>query len=111
MDIRIRQVLDVTVADLSGRLGSHAAGQVNDELARLAGGSDAKILVNLDRLDSMSSAGLHSLVVAAKLAQQSGGLLQLCCAPGPIHDAIEQSGFNSLLPLYHSETEAVRGFG
>ena len=110
MQIKTRKVLDVTVADLSGRLGSHAAGQVSEELLPLVGGADAKVLLNLNQLDALSSAGLHGLIVAARVIQQSGGRMQLCCAPGDIHDAVKQSGFNSLLPLHDDENDAIRSF-
>jgi anti-sigma B factor antagonist len=110
MEISTRQVIDVTVVDLTGRLDSQASGRAYDELVRLAQSGTKKLLLNLDRLEFLSSAGLRGLLVAAKLLKGSHGLVQLCCAHGVVKQTLQLSGFTSLLPLHDSETEAVRSF-
>jgi anti-anti-sigma factor len=110
VQITTRQVLDVTVADVSGRMDSASAGYAYDELVKLAQSGITKLLLNLEQVDFLSSAGMRSILVAAKLLRGSHGMLQICGAKDVVRHALELSGFTSLLPMHDSETEAVRSF-
>jgi anti-sigma B factor antagonist len=110
MKISTREIDDIVVVDMEGRLDAQAAGYSNDEMVRLVKSDQKDILVNLEKLEFITSAGLRVLLLAAKLLQQSGGKLKLCSANQFVKDVLEMSGFTSLISLYATEDEAVAAF-
>jgi anti-sigma B factor antagonist len=110
MKITTRQVYDIQVVDIEGRLDSTTSGYGYDELVRIAKGDKKHVLINLEKLDFVTSAGLRALLVAAKLLQSSGGQLKLCNANEMVAGVLQTSGFNSLLNLYPTEAEAIKSF-
>ncbi len=110
MQINTREAYEVLVVDIEGRLDTNTSGYGYDEMVRIAKTGKKKILVNLAGLEYVSSAGLRVLLTAAKLVQASGGQLKFCQPTDLVKQALEISGFNSLLSVYTSEGEAVKSF-
>lgn len=110
MQITTRQVYDVLVVDMEGRLDSKAAGYGNDEMVRIVQSEHDRILINLEQLEFVSSAGLRVLLLASKLQQSAGGQLKLCNANELVKGVLETCGFNSLISLYPTEAEAIKSF-
>ena len=73
MEIQTRRVGDELVVDMVGRLDSRTAGPASTELNRIAQGGDRKVLLNVEGMEYVSSAGLRAILVAAKLLQVNGG--------------------------------------
>ena len=69
MRIETRTVYNVLVVDMSGRLDSTAMGDVGDRIVDIARGEHKRVLLNLDKLDYVSNAGLRVIVRGAKLLQ------------------------------------------
>ena len=70
-------------------------------------GGNKQIVLNLDKLDYVSSAGLRVIIRASKLLQAARGEMKICHANGVEKEVLEKSGFNSLLKIYDTEKEAV----
>ena len=73
MEIKTRRMGDVVVVDMIGRLDSRTAGPASTELNKVAQGGDRKVLLNVERLEYVSSAGLRAIMVAATLLEVNGG--------------------------------------
>jgi anti-sigma B factor antagonist len=110
MKIETRKAYDVLVVDMSGRLDSHTSGEAGDRIVKIAQGEDKRVLLNLDQLDYVSSAGLRVIVTGAKLLQGHRGELKICNAKGGVKSVLETSGFHSLIKIYDTEKEAVAAF-
>ncbi len=110
MNISTRQIYNVIVVDMVGRLDSTTSGYGYEEMVKIAQGDNKQVVVNLSQLDFVTSAGLRILLIAAKLLQTGGGKLTLCEANDPVKQVLETAGFNSLLHLYPTEAEAVKSF-
>ncbi len=110
MEISTRNVYDVLVVDMAGRLDSTTSGRASDELVQVAKGDNKQVVINLDKLEFVTSAGLRVLLVTAKLLQNSKGQLRLCHANGPVKQVLQTAGFDSLLHLYETEAEAIKSF-
>jgi anti-sigma B factor antagonist len=108
--IETRKVYDVLVVDMSGRLDSRTSGDSGDRIVKIAQGGDKRVLLNLDKLDYVSSAGLRVIVTGAKLLQGKRGELKICNAKGAVKSVLETSGFDSLIKLYDTEKEAIAAF-
>jgi anti-anti-sigma factor len=110
MQIARRKVYDVQVVDLAGSLDSHSAGEIGDRLVEVARGPDKHVLLNLEQVEFVSSAGLRIILRAAKLLQTANGELKICGARPAVKDVMETSGFDSLLKIYSTEKDAFAAF-
>ncbi len=109
MEITIRTVKDITVVDISGSLDTHTSGPASDEMIRIVRGSN-KVLVNLENLEYLSSAGIRVLLRAFKKLNESGGKMKICNATGTAKIVLEISCLDKFFNLYHSETDALAAF-
>jgi anti-anti-sigma factor len=110
MKIDTRTAGDVLVVDMDGRLDTQTSGYASDELVRIAQSGNGKVILNLEKLEYVSSAGLRVILRAAKLLQASDGEMKICHANGLVREVLETSGFNNLLRIYNSEEDASRDF-
>ncbi len=109
MEITMLIENDVTVIHVAGNLDTQTSERAFDEMTRMTTGSD-KVLLNLENLDFLSSAGLRALLRTAKRLRRSEGTLKLCNASGFVKEVIEISGFGKILELYDSDTKALADF-
>ena len=109
MEISTRNVGEVTVVDISGSLDTHTSGAASDEIGKVVG-STGKMLLNLENLEFLSSAGLRVFLRTAKQQKGSGGVIKVCSATGVVKEVMEISGFGSLLDLHDSESDALAAF-
>ena len=109
MEITTRSVDDVTVVDISGSLDTQTSGAASEEMARIAQNA-TKMLLNLESLDFLSSAGLRVILRTAKQLGSSGGTIRICNAVGVVKEVMEISGFDTLLDLHESESDALAQF-
>ena len=110
MKIDIKKLEDVTVVYLSGDIKSTTSGEVMDKLVEVVQGGTVKMLININEVDFISSAGLRSLLVASKLLQKSNGQMKICNANDSVKRILETSGFTNLISLYPDENEALNAF-
>lgn len=101
----------VLVCSLSGRLDAVSANATGSELLELmAAGDVMKVLLNLEKLEYISSLGLRVFVQAAKQLGGKGGVLKLCSATPPVRKVLEISALDSLLDLRDEQDDALQSF-
>ncbi len=66
MQISVKTANEVKVLAFEGSLDTQTSPDAQMQLTQLIEGGDKKILVNLEKLDYISSAGLRVLLAAAK---------------------------------------------
>ncbi len=110
MEITTRNVDDITVVDVFGSLDTQSAGAASDEMARIIEQGCSKMLVNLENLEYMSSAGLRILLRTAKQLSTTGGTLKVCNPAGAVKEVMDISGFSDFLDLHDSENGALSAF-
>lgn len=110
MEISTNDVAGVTFVSLKGDIKSTTSGDVMDALVGLVKAGSNKLLINLGGVDFISSAGLRSILVAAKLLKNSNGQMRICSANESVAKVLETSGFTNLVALYADESEALAAF-
>ena len=110
MEIATRRVYDVLVVDMRGRLDSHSSGDASDRFVHIVQGDDKRIVLDLSKLDYLSSAGLRVILRGAKLLQEKLGELKICSANQTVGNVLLTAGFDSLIKLYATEQEAFAAF-
>ena len=111
MKIDARRVSDVLIVDMIGnRLDNLTAGDAESRILDIVQDEDRRVLLNLERLSYMSSAGLRLILRVARQLQANRGELKICNARGLVKDVLEMSGFHSLIKIYDTEKEAFVAF-
>ena len=93
-----------------GRLDTQTSPDAQQQLIGLIEAGETKILVNLEKLDYISSAGLRVLLVAAKQLKTADGELRICGLNAVVKEVFDISGFDMILPVSLSESDALEGF-
>src|SRR5215831_14585419 len=110
MKIETRTVYDVLVIDMTGRLDSNSSGDAGDRIMSIVQGQHKRVLLDLEKVDFVSSAGLRVIIRGAKFLQVNRGELKICNARNGVKNVLETSGFNSLIKTYDTEKEAISAF-
>ncbi len=80
MEITATEMNRVLLLALEGRIDSSNASQLGEVFNTWFGKGKNNFVVDLEKVDYISSAGLRELVSALKRARQEGGDLRLCGA-------------------------------
>ncbi len=110
MQISVKTTNEVKVLAFEGRLDTQTSPDAQQQLTRLIEEGETKILVNLEKLDYISSAGLRVLLVVAKQLKTTDGELRICSLNEVVKEVFDISGFDMILPISASESEALEGF-
>ena len=110
MDLSIEELGEVKAVRITGKLDTQTSPAAQDKLLALIDGGAAKILIDLEELDYISSWGLRILLVAVKRLDASGGQLRVCNPNKTVQEIFEISGFVEILSVYANKTEALEDF-
>lgn len=110
MQISVKTTNEVKVLAFEGRLDTQTSPNAQQQLTRLIEEGETKILVNLEKVDYISSAGLRVLLVVAKQLKTTDGELRICSLNEVVKEVFDISGFDLILPISASESEALESF-
>ena len=110
MQISVKAAGDVKVLEFEGKLDTQTSPEAQMQLTQLIDGGAKKILVNFEKLDYISSAGLRLLLVAAKQLNTADGELRICCLNEVVREVFDISGFTTIFKVLGSEPEALDRF-
>ena len=110
MEISVKTVDEIKVLEFKGKLDSQTFPDAQDQLSELIDKGEMKILVNLEKLDYISSAGLRVLLIAAKQLKLYGGEIRICSLNDVVTEVFNISGFVTIFKVFGSESEALDGF-
>ncbi|UCF63300.1 MAG: STAS domain-containing protein [bacterium] len=105
-----KDVEDVRILNIQGFLDAHTAPNFENELQKLIKENSFKIIVNLDGLQYISSAGLGVFMGVIEDIRNNGGDLKICCAAPKVFKVFDLLGFPSLYEFYDSEEKAISNF-
>jgi anti-sigma B factor antagonist len=100
----------VSVMKVRGRVDSDSAPELDDALTKLLGEQHNKIVLDLQHVDYMSSAGLRAMVKAYQAAKKAGGDLRLASVSRPVEVILRTVGMMQMLQMYPTEQEAMASF-
>ena len=94
-----QQVGSVQVVRLSGRLDGSNAPELERALQALLAAGTTRLLIDLGRLDFISSAGMRIVLMAGKGLRAQQGRLALSGVRGMVKEIFEVSGFLTLFEV------------
>jgi len=101
---------DIVILRLQGRLDGLTSQDLDEELKEQINSGCTKFILDLSKLDYISSSGLRVLLVGQKQVQPARGSLLLLNVNEQIKEVFEISGFTSLFKFFDDETAAKQGF-
>ena len=110
MEILVKTVKGVKVLAFQGNLDTQTSPDSERQLNQLIEDGETKFLVNLEKLDYISSAGLRVLLATAKKLKAIGGELRVCSLNEIVAEVFDISGFDLILTVLPNESEALEDF-
>ena len=106
-----RQVGDVTVVDVAGRITlGEGSSALRDLLRDMVGKNQKKILLNLGDVSYIDSSGIGELVSAYTGVSKQGGALKLLNLTKKVHDLLQITKLYTVFDVHDDETRAIASF-
>ena len=107
LEINIKEKDSCAVVELDGELNVKTSSEFEKHFNEIDG---RKIIIDVEKLDYISTAGLRSLVILAKKLYVSKGAMIMCSLGQMVREIIEVSGFENLFKIFDSMMEAEKYF-
>jgi len=112
MQTSTRQVGDVTVLDVSGRITLGEGNVMLREIVRdLADKENKRIILNLGEVSYIDSSGMGELVKTHTTIRNKGGELKLANLNKRVHDLLQMTRLASVFDIQKDEASAIASFG
>ncbi len=111
MNISQREVEEIVVLDLSGRLtaGDESA-QLREKILEDVSAGHSQFLLNLKNLDFIDSTGLGTLVICYTKLQQKGGALKLVNLSRRHIELLVLTKLTTIFEVFNDEQTAINSF-
>ncbi|HTG88599.1 MAG TPA: STAS domain-containing protein [Vicinamibacterales bacterium] len=111
MEIVERTVSDVTVLDLKGKMTLGEGDELlKDKINSLLASGKKKLLLNLEAVPYIDSAGLGEVVRTYTTVSRQGGSLKLLNLTKRIEDLLSITKLLTVFDTFDSEAEAVKSY-
>ena len=111
VNLNVRQVDNVAVIDVSGRIilgeGSNV---VRDALRDLTAKGNKKILLNLGEVTYIDSSGIGELIAGYTSLANAGGELKLLALTKRVQDLLQITKLYTVFDVHEEEAHALRSF-
>ena len=108
MDVKTERENETLIARAEGRIDSTNARDFEDAMTAVIDASDRAVIIDCENLAYISSAGLRSLLLIGKELWNRDAKLALCSLSASIREVFEISGFDKIIPIHGSRTEALK---
>lgn len=109
--LNTRQVGDVTVVDVSGRITlGEGSSALRDLLKELIGKGNKKILLNLGEVTYIDSSGIGELVSGFTTVSNNGGTMKLLGLTKRVQDLLQITKLYTVFDIHEEEAHALRSF-
>lgn len=111
MEITTEKVNDVLVVNMSGRLDAPASNEVKGKLNELIQEHVTRVVLDLEGLEYVGSAGLREFFLAGRSLGRNQGKMALCNLQPAVKRIFDISGLPTSYPILDSREEALKEVG
>jgi anti-sigma B factor antagonist len=109
--LNMRQVGDVTVLDLAGRITlGEGSSALRDSLKEHIAKGEKKILLNLGEVSYIDSSGIGELVSGFTTVTNQGGQMKLLGLNKRVKDLLQVTKLYTVFEVFEDEAEAIRSY-
>lgn len=110
MEISIKKHKRVAVLEASGRIDSSTASEFETALSEAMENGHKNLVLDLAKVDFLSSAGLRAMVNTRKSLQALGGGLSLARPSERVTETLEIAGLDVLFETYPDRESAIGAY-
>jgi anti-anti-sigma factor len=110
IDTQVEEKGDVIVLRVQGRVDAASSPQLEKIINSIIDTGHFKILLNMEKVDYLSSAGMRLMLSMLKKLKQLAGKFAACNLTEDVMDVIKMAGFQNVIEFYTSEEEGLRHF-
>jgi anti-sigma B factor antagonist len=111
MKVTVRQIGKVSVIDLAGRITIGEGDIVlREKVTELLDAGKTHILLNLEKVKYMDSAGIGEIVACYKRAKDKQGIVKLLNPSGKVSDLLQLTKLEEVFDTFADEKEALVSF-
>ncbi len=107
MSIEVSRDNGALVIQTEERVDSANAQAFYQELESAIGSDDRAVVVDMERLTYISSAGLRVILQTARKLQQQQAKFAICSLTGTVREVFEISGFDRVIEIHATQEDAV----
>ena len=111
MDISVEEQGPVSIVVIEGSLDTATSSEADSFVSDKIDQGARKLLIDFEKIDYISSAGLRVLLATSKKLSAEGGELRLCSLNETVQEVFDISGFGMLLNVFETRTGALGDFG
>ena len=94
------------VAMADGRIDSSNSRDFHVDLEAVITADDSAVVLDFENVAYISSAGMRVILMTAKSLQKNGVKFVLCSMNDTIREVFKISGFDKIIPIHESRSEA-----
>jgi anti-anti-sigma factor len=98
----------IRLIKLNGSLDANGVSRVELEFVRRCAGENVCVLVDLSKVNYISSIGIPLLINSAKAVAKNGGRMILLKPRNNVENILELTGIPLIVPVYHDLDAALR---
>ena len=111
MKASVRHHGNISVLDLSGKITIGEGDVVlREKVNELLDGGHKRVLLNLEKVSYMDSAGIGELVACYKRAKETDGVVKLLNPSGKVYDLLQLTKLEEVFETYRDEKDALVSF-
>lgn len=110
LEISVSEMKRVQLFEVNGRVDSMSANELGQALNEAIDGGRTLIVVDMQGIEYMSSAGLREIVSALKRVHKTGGDIRLANPSERVMEVLELAGLDTIFKIYPTQVEAVGSF-
>jgi anti-anti-sigma factor len=108
MEINTRKDQNNVIVSIEGRMDAVTSPEFEKNLSGLITAGEINFLINMSRLEYISSAGLRSILTIAKILKAKNGKILFAGLQGPVKDVFNISGFGAIFQIFDTEEDALK---
>lgn len=101
----------ILIMSPEGRLDAQTAPMFQTKVLERIEGGDSMLLLDLEKLEYISSAGLRVILVAAKKLKEKNGRIVVCALAEGVKEVFRISGFDSIVDTTDTRSAALSALG
>ncbi len=107
----VRKIGNVSVVDIAGKITIGEGDVVlRETVSELLDAGETRILLNLEKVKYMDSAGIGELVACYKRAKENEGTVKLLNPSGKVYDLLQLTKLEEVFDTFRDEGEALTSF-
>ena len=111
MKAAVRKIGHVAVLDLAGKITIGEGDVVlREKVQEILDSGQKNVLLNLEKVSYMDSAGIGELVACYKRSKEKGGTVKLLKPSGKVLDLLQLTKLEEVFDTYDDEKEALVSF-